>query len=124
MAKKRRNSRRIGKDGELEAASRLNRLFGTDFYRSQQHKGATDAPDLIDDNHPEFACEGKRRQFSKELHDAVEKAREDSASDASAFVVHRGPGQRWLFTADLFELPVLALRLARLFHIPLLFYLF
>lgn len=113
---KRKNGRRIGKDAELEAAGRFNALFGTDFYRSEQRKGATDSADLIDDGNPDLCIESKRRLFSKELHEAVEKARAEAGPGKSSFVLHRGPGERWLFTADLFELRLLVVRLARLLH--------
>jgi len=108
-----KNGRRIGKDAELEAAGRLNALFGTRFYRSQQHKGRTDAPDIIDDDHPELSVEVKRVSgFSIQLHRAVEKARSETGEDGTAFVVHRIPGERWLLTVDLFEAPELTSKLA------------
>lgn len=107
------NSRRIGADAEREAAGRINRLFGTRFRRSQQHAGAIDAPDLIDDDHPELAPESKRNNgYSIALHRGVEKARSESDKDATAFVVHRMSGQRWLLTVDLLEAPELVSKLA------------
>lgn len=110
-----KNGRRIGKDAELEGAGRLNRLFGTRFRRSQQHKGATDAPDLIDEDHPELSPEVKRRSdFSIKLHRAVEQARAEAAEESTAFVLHRVPGQRWLLTVDLLEAPELVTKLAAL----------
>jgi hypothetical protein len=106
------NGRRIGKDAELEAAGRLNALFGTEFYRSQQHKGAVDAPDIIDDDHPELAVEVKRRSdYSVKLHRAVEKARSETDDEGTALVIHRIPGERWLLTVDLFEAPELVAKL-------------
>ncbi len=116
--KKPKNSRRIGKDAELEGAGRLNRLFGTNFRRSSQNRGAPDAPDIIDDDLPEFAIESKRRAFSVELDRAIQRARDERGDGCSSFVIHRGSGERWKFSADLFELPVLVLRLARLLHVP------
>lgn len=113
--KKRKNSRRIGKVAELEGASRLNRLFTTNFYRSQQNRGAIDASDLIDDDHPELSPEVKRdSSFSVKLHRAVEKARGETLPDSTAFVIHRLPGERWLLTVDLLEAPELVVKLCRL----------
>ncbi len=107
-----KNSDQIGKAAEREAADRFNRMFGTNFYRSQQHKGATDAPDLIDDNHPELCPEVKRdSSFSIKLHRAVDKAREEAGENHSAFVLHRVPDQRWLLTVDLLDAPELVLML-------------
>ncbi len=107
------NGRRIGKEAELEAAGRLNRLFGTQFRRSQQFKGSSESADIIDDDHPELCPEIKRRSdFSKKLHAAVEKARSETADDQTAFVLHRIPGERWLLTVDLIDSPKLVARLA------------
>jgi len=108
-----KNSRRIGATTELEAAGRMNRLFGTSFYRSQQFKGTADSSDIIDDTHPELSVEVKRdSSFSIKLHRAIEKSREEAADDSTALVLHRHSGERWLATVDFFELPELVVRLA------------
>ena len=111
----RKNSRTIGKVAELQAAAKFNRLFMTNFRRAQQHKGAVDSADLIDDDLPYLCPESKRvAGFSTALHNAVDKARHEATPANSAFVLHRCPKRRWLLTVDLADAPELVVRLASL----------
>jgi len=106
------NARRIGKAAELEAAGKLNLLFGTGFRRSQQFKGHTDAPDLVCDQLDDVCPEVKRRaDYSVKLHRAVSQARNEAGPNKHAFVVHRRPGERWLLTVDLNDAPALFVRM-------------
>lgn len=103
---KKKNGRQIGKRAEREAAERFNRLFATEFKRSQQYKGTAESADLIDAGLPEISIEVKRRaDYSVKLHRAVEKAREETEGKSTAIVLHRMPGQRWLMTVDLLDGP-------------------
>lgn len=107
------NSRRKGKGGELQACKEFNKLFGTNFYRSQQNRGAAGASDIIDDDHPELHPEVKRRQ-SMNLHNVMQQAREEAGNGGLAFALHRKDRERWLLTVDLEDAPELTLKLAKI----------
>ena len=104
------NSRRIGKRAELQASHKINEVLGTNFRRSQQHKGAKDSPDIIDDQNPQLAIEVKRRK-AMNLRNVVNQAKEEAAEDASAFVLHKKPREAWLLSADFEDVPALMCRL-------------
>ena len=90
------NARRKGVAGEKEWTYVL-RKQGYEARRSQQHKGAKDAPDVLSTG-PIRSWEVKRRE-SFNLHDAVEQARAE-AEGVLCPVAHRKNDRRWLVTMD------------------------
>lgn len=94
------NSRRKGKEGELELA-RILRTYGFDTRRGQQFKGGGDSPDVM--GLPGVHIECKRVQSLN-----VEKAMVQSRTDAEGtddvpVVMHRRDREKWKVTMDLDE---------------------
>jgi Holliday junction resolvase len=92
------NSRRKGKEGELELA-RILRTFGFDTRRGQQFKGGGDSPDVM--GLPGVHIECKRVQNLN-----IEKAMVQSRTDADGtddvpVVMHRKDREKWKVTMDL-----------------------
>lgn len=92
------NSRRKGKEGELELA-RILRTFGFDTRRGQQFKGGGDSPDVM--GLPGVHIECKRVQNL-----VIEKAMVQSRTDAEGtddvpVVMHRRDREKWKVTMDL-----------------------
>ena len=94
------NSRRKGKEGELELA-RILRTYGFDTRRGQQFKGGGDSPDVM--GLPGVHIECKRVQNL-----VIEKAMVQSRTDAEGtddvpVVMHRRDREKWKVTMDLDE---------------------
>lgn len=94
------NSRRKGKEGELELA-RILRTYGFDTRRGQQFKGGGDSPDVM--GLPGVHIECKRVQSLN-----IEKAMVQSRTDAEGtndvpVVIHRRDREKWKVTMDLDE---------------------
>lgn len=94
------NSRRKGKEGELELA-RILRTYGFDIRRGQQFKGGGDSPDVM--GLPGVHIECKRVQNL-----VIEKAMVQSRTDAEGtddvpVVMHRRNREKWKVTMDLDE---------------------
>lgn len=94
------NSRRKGKEGELELA-RILRTYGFDTRRGQQFKGGGDSPDVM--GLPGVHIECKRVQNL-----VIEKAMVQSRTDAEGtddvpVVIHRRDREKWKVTMDLDE---------------------
>ena len=94
------NSRRKGKEGELELA-RILRTYGFDTRRGQQFKGGGDSPDVM--GLPGVHIECKRVQNL-----VIEKAMVQSRTDAEEtddvpVVMHRRDREKWKVTMDLDE---------------------
>jgi hypothetical protein len=95
------NSRTKGKRGELEAAKRLNELFGTDCRRGQQYSGGNGDADVV--GLPGVHLEIKRVQ-KLNIENAVEQAVSDAKGDAVPVVMHRRDHGEWLITVKLDDL--------------------
>lgn len=92
------NSRRKGKDGELEL-SRVLREHGHDCHRGQQHRGGGDSPDVVGLDGVHIEC--KRVEHLNVEH-AMRQARRDSEGSGNLPVVmHRRNGEPWKATMDL-----------------------
>ena len=94
------NSRRKGKEGELELA-RILRTYGFNTRRGQQFKGGGDSPDVM--GLPGVHIECKRVQNLN-----IEKAMVQSRTDAEEtddipVVIHRRDREKWKVTMDLDE---------------------
>ena len=94
------NSRRKGKEGELELA-RILRTYGFNTRRGQQFKGGGDSPDVM--GLPGVHIECKRVQNLN-----IEKAMMQSRTDAEEtddvpVVMHRRDREKWKVTMDLDE---------------------
>lgn len=94
------NSRRKGKEGELELA-RILRTYGFNTRRGQQFKGGGDSPDVM--GLPGVHIECKRVQNL-----VIEKAMVQSRADAEGtddvpVVMHRRDREKWKVTIDLDE---------------------
>lgn len=111
--KKRKNSRRKGKDAELEAKDELNRLFGTDCRRSQQFCGKAGDADVV--GLEGIFIEVKRRQsfsIDKTLETcAVDIAGGDFEVRPVPLILHRKDDTQWKATIPLNDLPALVERL-------------
>ena len=88
------NSRRKGKNGELEVAKIL-REHGYDARRGQQYKGGGDSPDVI--GIPGFHLEVKRVEQLR-LKSAIDQSKRDAADGEVPVVVHRKSREPWFVT--------------------------
>lgn len=88
------NSKRKGKQGELEAA-KLLREYGYDTRRGVQYKGGEDSPDVV--GLPYCHLEIKRVEHLN-IHEAVDQAIRDKAAEELAVVMHRRNKSEWLVT--------------------------
>ena len=94
------NSRRKGKDGELELA-RILRTYGFNTRRGQQFKGGGDSPDVM--GLPGVHIECKRVQ-SLNIEKAMVQSRTDAEeTDDVPVVIHRRDREKWKVTMDLDE---------------------
>lgn len=94
------NSRRKGKEGELELA-RILRTYGFDTRRGQQFKGGGDSPDVM--GLPGVHIECKRVQ-SLNIEKAMVQSRTDAeGTDDVPVVIHRKDREKWKVTMDLDE---------------------
>ena len=106
MAVKRKNSRRKGKQGELDAASTLRRLFSWTTRRTQQFKGTAESAEVEVDETPDAFWEVKREERLN-----VFAAMATAAAQAGAklpILMHRKNHTDWLVTVKLTDLPRLA----------------
>ena len=90
------NSRRKGKEGELEWAKVL-REHGYDARRGQQFKGGGDSPDVT--GLPGIHQEVKRVERLN-VHDAMDQSKRDAADAEIPIVIHRRDRKPWLVTMD------------------------
>jgi hypothetical protein len=104
--KKRTNSRRKGKTGELDAARALRELFGWTVRRSQQFKGTSDSSDIEVAETPHAFWEVKREERLNVFRAIATAAAE--AGDKLPIVMHRRNRSEWLITVRLADLPRLA----------------
>lgn len=94
------NSKRKGKEGELEVAELL-RAAGFSARRGVQYQGGTDSPDIVH-NLPALNLSGGRphlevkRTQAFRLYDALSQAQEDAPDDDVPVVVHRPNGKEWV----------------------------
>ena len=94
------NSRRKGKEGELELA-RILRTYGFNTRRGQQFKGGGDSPDVM--GLPGVHIECKRVQ-SLNIEKAMVQSRTDAEeTDDIPIVMHRRDREKWKVTMDLDE---------------------
>lgn len=94
------NSRRKGKEGELELA-RILRTYGFNARRGQQFKGGGDSPDVM--GLPGVHIECKRVQ-SLNIEKAMVQSRTDAEeTDDVPVVIHRRDREKWKVTMDLDE---------------------
>lgn len=102
------NSRRKGKQGELEAAQTLRDLFGWDCGRSVQHSGTQDSADLRVSNTPGLWFEVKRVQ-ALNVPRTMQKAVAEAGRKCPVLLhrTNRSP-VGWLLTIRLVDLPKLA----------------
>lgn len=92
------NSRRKGKDGELEL-SHVLRDHGHDCRRGQQHKGGGDSPDVVGLDGVHIEC---KRVERLNVEEAMAQARRDSEGSGNLPVVmHRRNYEAWKVTMDL-----------------------
>lgn len=103
------NSKRKGKNGELEAAAELQRLFGCQARRGQQFSGTPDSPDVVT-SIPGVHFEVKRTETLK-LWPALTQAENESGGQVPV-VLHRPNQRKWIAIVRLDDLPVLASILA------------
>jgi hypothetical protein len=99
------NSRRKGKNGELEAAEVLRTLFGWTTRRTQQYSGTSDTADLRVEQTPQLFWEVKRVErlnIPKTMRIAV-----GQCGRRTPVLLHRPDRSDWLLTIRLCDLPVL-----------------
>lgn len=91
------NSRRKGKEGELEVA-RILRDHGFDSRRGVQYSGGPDSPDVT--GLPGIHIEVKRtNRFN--LYDAMAQSERDSGDGETPIVIHRPDRKKWVVVMDL-----------------------
>lgn len=93
------NSRRKGKEGELELA-RILRDYGYDARRGQQYSGATGDADVI--GLPGIHIEVKRVE-ALNLSQAMEQSIRDARAGERPVVIHRKNGEKWKVTMSLMD---------------------
>ena len=91
------NSRRKGKDGELELSRKL-REYGYECRRSQQYNGASGDADVI--GLPGIYIECKRKE-KLNIYDAISQAGHDAVAGLLPAVFHRRNNHGWLVTMRL-----------------------
>ena len=95
------NSRRKGKDGELELA-RILRTWGFEARRGQQFKGGGDSPDVMGLPGVHIECKRVQRLV---IEDAMIQSRSDAkGTDDIPVVMHRRDREKWKVTMDLDDL--------------------
>ena len=91
------NSRRKGKNGELEIAKIL-RSYGYEARRSVQYSGANGDADVV--GVPGVHLEIKRVE-KLNIDNAMEQSIRDALEDETPVVMHRKNGKKWLVTMRL-----------------------
>lgn len=97
------NSRKKGKEGELEACHTLAALFGWAAERSQQYCGRGGDDDVQVAQTPSLFWEIKRQE-NLNVHKAMQRASED-AGRRCPVLMHRKNRSEWLLTIRLADLP-------------------
>lgn len=92
------NSRRKGKDGELELAALL-RDYGFDARRGRQYQGGDDSPDIVH-SIPGIHLECKRCERGNP-YDWLAQADAECPIEAIPVVAHRRSRQQWIAMLDL-----------------------
>jgi len=88
------DSRRKGKDGELELAKLIRDQFGVDARRGQQFAGGPDSPDLVTDfDALHIECKRLKRCG---VYKYMDQSRDDSAALQIPTVWLRADGEEWL----------------------------
>lgn len=87
------NSRRKGKQGELELAKFLREHGYTDAHRGQQFKGGGDSPDVVGIPGVHLEC---KRVEKGSLYDWLAQAQQDAAAGAMPVVAHRRSRKEWV----------------------------
>lgn len=93
------NSRRKGKEGELELA-RILREYGFDARRGQQYSGASGDADVI--GLPGIHIECKRVE-QLNLAKALAQSTSDARAGERPVVIHRRNGEKWMVTMSLMD---------------------
>ena len=93
------NSKRKGKQGELELAHKLKE-YGYNACRSVQYNGKDGQADVIGLKH--IHCEVKRVE-KLNIYDAIEQAKRDAKNGDMPTVFHRKNRCNWLVTMELDE---------------------
>lgn len=88
------NSRRKGKDGELELASLL-KFHGYTARRGQQFSGGKDSPDVVCSPLKDFHFEVKRTNRG-DIYGWMEQATRDANGKKIPVVMHRRDRQDWV----------------------------
>lgn len=94
-----KNSRRKGKEGELELSHKLKE-YGYDCRRGQQYCGANGDADVV--GLPGIHIECKRVE-KLNLYDAMAQAKNDATESEVPAVFHRKNNCGWLVTMELDE---------------------
>jgi Holliday junction resolvase len=94
-----KNSKRKGKEGELELAKFL-RDYGVGARRGQQYEGGTDSPDIVSDLDWHIEC---KRTEALRLREAVAQA-QGECGGKRWFVAHRYSRGEWLAVLPLSQL--------------------
>ena len=102
------NSRRKGKQGELEAAAELRRIFGIEARRGQQYCGGPESPDLVT-SLADVHFEVKRTETFRP-YEALGQAVRD-AGEKIPVVLHRQNKRDWIAVVLLEDLPSLVAHL-------------
>lgn len=92
----RKNSKRKGKEGELELAHKLQELGFPEARRSQQYSGTESTADVV--GAPGLHIECKRVE-QLNIYNAIEQAKRDAGeSGDKPIVMHRKNAKPWLAT--------------------------
>lgn len=102
MAKK-INSRRKGKEGELELSTKMREIFGINARRGQQFSGSPDSPDIVTDF--DFLHIECKRVNKLNIQTALEQSIRDSKEGQIPVVIHRADRQDWKITFRLSDVP-------------------
>lgn len=94
--KKRKNSKRKGKVGELQVANYLKE-HGLTARRGQQYSGSPDSPDVICDEWQNIHIEVKRDE-KLNIENAMQQSTKDSGDDKIPIVIHRKNRENWKVT--------------------------
>jgi Holliday junction resolvase len=91
------NSKKKGKEGELELAHKLKE-YGYDAKRSVQYNGKDGQADVLGLPHIHIEC---KRVEKLNIYDAIAQAKRDAKNDDKPAVFHRKNRSNWLVTMEL-----------------------
>ena len=91
------NSKRKGKEGELELSHKLQE-YGYDTKRSVQYNGKEGQADVLGLPHIHIEC---KRVEKLNIYDAIEQAKRDAKNGDKPTVFHRKNRCNWLVTMEL-----------------------